>query len=134
MPNSTLAAEVGIAESTCSARVRSLIERGVIQRFTAVVDPGRLGLLVQAMVSVRLAGHDTTVVQRFGDEVAELPGVQAVWNISGAEDFLVHVACPTPDALRDFVLTHLTSRAGVVHAHTSLIFRTHTDLPGGAGL
>lgn len=123
--NAALAAEVGIAESTCSVRVRSLVERGVIQGFTTILDPAGLGHPVQAVIAVRLAGHDMAQVQAFGDEVSALPGVLAVWNVSGADDFVVHVACPTPDALRDLVLSHLTSRPGVVHAQTSLIFRAH---------
>ncbi|OYO03746.1 Lrp/AsnC family transcriptional regulator [Enemella evansiae] len=123
--NAALAAAVGIAESTCSARVRALVQRGIIEGFTTVLDPVRLGAPVRAMVAVRLAGHDMAQVDAFGIEVAELPGVIEVWNVSGAEDFVVHVACATPDELRDFVLTHLTARAGVVHAQTSLIFRNH---------
>ena len=49
----------------------------------------------------------------------------ATYNISGANDFLVHVAAPTPEALRDFVLDNLTGRPGVVHAETSLVFHVN---------
>lgn len=131
--NSALAAAVGIAESTCSARVRGLVQRGVIESFTTVLDPARLGAPVRAMVAVRLAGHDMAQVDAFGLEVAQVPGVLEVWNVSGAEDFVVHVACATPDELRDLVLTHLTARPGVVHAQTSLVFRSHRGRGVGPG-
>lgn len=36
----------------------------------------------------------------------------------------MHVACPSADALRDFVLDHLTNRPDVLHAETSLIFES----------
>jgi DNA-binding Lrp family transcriptional regulator len=42
--------------------------------------------------------------------------------VSGANDYLLHVAAATPDALRDFVLDHLTADPAVIHAETSLIF------------
>ena len=124
-PNVALARAAGIAESTCAARVRGLRERGILTGVTAEVDLVRLGLPVQAMVAIRFAGHARADVDAFAEEVTGLPGVIAIYNISGADDFLVHVAAPTPEALRDFVLDHLAGRRGVVHAETSLIFHTN---------
>ncbi|NNG18270.1 Lrp/AsnC family transcriptional regulator [Naumannella sp. ID2617S] len=125
LSNAALAQRAGIAESTCSARVRSLVRRGVIRGFTTVLDPAGLGAPVRAMVAVRLSGHDMAQVDAFGEQVSQLPGVLEVWNVSGADDFVVQIACGSPDELRDFVLTHLSSRSGVVHVQTSLIFRSH---------
>ena len=85
----------------------------------------RLGLGVQAMVAIRFSGHLREDVEAFATDVARLPGVIATYNISGANDFLVHVAARSPDALRDFVLDNLTGRHGVVHAETSLIFQVN---------
>jgi DNA-binding Lrp family transcriptional regulator len=105
--------------------VRGLRERGIVTGVTADVDLARLGLPVQAMVTVRFSGHLRADVDAFAEEVTGLPGVLAAYNISGANDFLVHVATATPEALRDFVLDNLTGRPGVVHAETSLVF--HAD-------
>lgn len=124
-PNVVLARAAGVAESTCLARVRSLRERGIVTGVTADVDLGRLGLPVQAMVAIRFAGHLRGDVDAFAAEVTGLPGVIATYNISGADDFLVHVATTTPEALRDFVLDNLTGRPGVVHAETSLVFHAN---------
>lgn len=52
--NSSLAAAVGIAPSTCLMRVRRLQEAGVIVGFRAEVSPAALGRPLQALVSVRL--------------------------------------------------------------------------------
>lgn len=122
MPNNALAREVGVAESTCIARVRSLRERGVVRGVHADVDPAALGLTVQAMVAVRFGGHQREHFERFREEVPRLPGVLAAFHLSGGDDYLVHVVAPSPDALRDFVLDHLTNRPGVLHARTSLVF------------
>jgi DNA-binding Lrp family transcriptional regulator len=45
-----------------------------------------------------------------------------MFHVSGANDYLLHVAAATPDALREFVLDHLTADPAVIHAETSLIF------------
>ncbi len=130
MPNNALARDAGIAESTCLARVRSLRERGVVRGIHADIDPAALGRPVQAMVAVRFGGHRREHFEAFREEVPRLPGVLAAFHVSGGNDYLVHLAAESPDALRDFVLDHLTNRPGVVHAETSLIFESAR----GAGL
>ena len=124
-PNVALARAAGVAESTALARLRGLRERGILTGVTADVDLVRLGLPVQAMIAIRFAGHLRADVDAFAEEVTALPGVLATYNISGADDFLVHVAAASPEALRDFVLDHLTGRSGVVHAETSLVFHAY---------
>lgn len=123
--NAALARQVGIAESTCVGRVRSLRERGVITGIHASVDLARIGRPLQAVVAIRLGGHDREQVDAFGEEMAELPGVLSALNISGLDDFLVHLSAESPDQLRDFVLDNISSRPGVSHVQTSLIFRSH---------
>lgn len=124
--NAALARQVGIAESTCVGRVRALRERGVITGFRATVDAAKLGRPLQAVIAIGLSGHDRAQVEAFGAEMASLPGVLSAFNISGADDFLVHVSAESPDQLRDFVLDNVSSRPGVSHVQTSLIFRSHS--------
>lgn len=123
--NAALSRVVGIAESTCVGRVRALRERGVITGFHAALDASKMGLPLQAVIAIRLAGHDRAQVEALGNEMAALPGVISAFNISGADDFLVHVCAESPDQLRDFVLDNVSSRPGVSHVQTSLIFRAH---------
>jgi len=125
MTNAALAREVGIAESTCVGRVRSLKERGVVTGVHAEVDHARLGRPIQAVVAIRLSGHDREQVETFGEEMSALPGVLAAYNIRGEDDFLVHLVTSSPDALRDFVLDNVSGRPGVVGVKTSLVFRAH---------
>lgn len=125
MSVAALARVVGIPESTCAGRLRALRHTGVVAGIRAQVDLEMLGLEVQALVAVRMAGHDRARVDRFGDEVAGLPGVLAAYNVSGATDFVVHVAMSSPQALREFVLDHIASSDVVVHVETSMVFSTH---------
>lgn len=124
MSNAMLAREVGIAESTCLVRVRSLRERGVVRGIHADIDPVSVGRSVEAMIAVRFGGHRRQNFEEFTRQVPELPGVLGAYHVSGSIDYYVHVAVPSADALRDFVLDHLTNRPGVLHAETSLIFES----------
>ncbi|ACU74399.1 transcriptional regulator, AsnC family [Catenulispora acidiphila DSM 44928] len=121
-PNNAIAEAVGIAPSTCLARIRTLRERGVIRGFHADIDPTALGRGLQAMIAVRLRAHTRERVQEFMRDVPGLPDVVGVWHVAGADDYLLHIAVADSDALRDFVLEHLTTHPAVGHTETSLIF------------
>src|SRR6516225_4302273 len=57
IPNNRLAAQAGVAPSTCLMRVRRLQDAGVIRGFHAEIAPEALGRPLQAIVSVRLQAH-----------------------------------------------------------------------------
>lgn len=122
LPNNALAERVGIAPSTCLARVRALRERGVIRGYSADVDPAALGRPLQAMIAVRLQSGARGHLSGFAQNMAALPEVLDVFFLGGADDFLVRVAARGSDALRDFVVGHLSSDPDVAMTETHLIF------------
>ncbi|MCW2819256.1 MAG: putative Transcriptional regulator, AsnC family [Marmoricola sp.] len=128
-PNNALAKEVGIAPSTCLARVRRLQEAGVIRGFHATVSPEALGLQLQAIVSVRLTSAARHSIGEVGARLAVLPGVLNVFFLAGANDFLIHVAARSAEELRELVVTHLSGSRDVASTETNLIFE---HLGGGS--
>ena len=65
IPNNALAERVGIAPSTCLARVRALRESGVLRGFHAEIDLGALGRPLQAMIAIRLTVHAREQIEDF---------------------------------------------------------------------
>lgn len=122
LTNAALAARAGIAESTCTQRLRALRAGGAIRRFRADVDPAALGLTMQAVIKVRLASHSRDQVHAFRELLPSIPNVLTIFHLAGADDYLLHVALEDSDALRDFVVNHLTTHPAVGHTETSLIF------------
>ncbi|WP_428266898.1 Lrp/AsnC family transcriptional regulator [Haliangium sp.] len=122
LSNKELAAEVGLAQSTCLERVRRLQRGGVLQGAHAVVAPEALGIGLQAMIAVRLSRHSKAHVASFRARVLSLPEVRGFYYMAGANDFLVHVAVRDSDHLRDLALECFTSHDDVDHIETSLIF------------
>ena len=120
--NKELAAQVGLAPSTCLERVRALRARGVVRGFHADVDRAALGRSLEAMVAVRVRPHSRENVDRFWQYVLRLPEVVEVFHVTGADDFLVHVGVPDMDGLRNFVLDRLTVRPEVAHVESHLIY------------
>lgn len=122
IPNNALAAQVGVAPSTCLGRVRALRARGVIRGFHADVALDALARGLEAIVAVRVRAHARTLVEDFRAYVLDLPEVVQVFHVTGADDFLLHVAVRDTDALRDFMLDRLTGRSEVGHLETRLIY------------
>ncbi|HSC91010.1 MAG TPA: Lrp/AsnC family transcriptional regulator [Gaiellaceae bacterium] len=122
LSNKELAERAGLAPSTCLERVRSLRGRGVIRGYHADVDPAALGRELEAVVAVRIRPHSRPVVDAFWAHVLELPETIEISHVSGADDFLVHIAVADTDALRDFILDGLTTRPEVAHLETHLVF------------
>ena len=122
LSNKELAAEVGLAQSSCLARVTRLRETGVLKSFHAEVDPRAVGIGLQAMIAVRLRQHSRELVEEFRRHALSLPQVLAVYHVAGANDFLVHVAVRDADHLRDLGMDAFTTRPEVAHLETSLIF------------
>lgn len=122
MPNAEIARRLGLPESTCAGRIRSLLASGVVRGIHADVDPTALGRPMEALVAIRFAGHTRESVDSFRDRIAGVPGVIAAYGVAGNDDFLVHVTATSSDDLRNLVLDHLTSVEGIAHAETSLVF------------
>ena len=120
--NADLAAEVGLAPSTCLGRVRNLVESGVIRSFAAEIEPEALGLNLQALISVTLRAGARANLATFMKQMQEHPQVIQVFFLGGSEDFIVHVAVPDSDAVREFVLDQLSNNASVANTRTNIVF------------
>jgi len=64
-------------------------------------------------------------IVEFGEEIRALPEVVQVFFLGGSEDFIVHLAVPDSDRLRDFVLERLSANPVVATTRTSLVFDHH---------
>ena len=120
--NSRLAEVIGLAASTTLMRVRGLVQRGIIQKFTLDIDYNKLGLGVQAIVFLSLRRQDEATMRPMIDRISSAGNVIQIFHVSGNEDLLVHVAVSDSESLRDFIQKHLTSYPNVRNAQTHLIF------------
>ena len=122
IPNNALADRVGIAPSTCLARVRSLLERRVIKGFDADIDPDAVGHSIQAIIAVSLQVDARHLIHSFAEKLSQMVEVRNVFFLAGAHDFLVHVVAHDTANLREFVVVNLSGSPEVASTETNLIF------------
>ncbi len=127
LSNKSLAREVGLAASSCHARVQNLMSAGVFEGFHARVNESAMGVQQQALYFISLTKHSRQVVEEFMRDLLALPEVVTVYLISGKIDFVVHAVAPDTVHLRNFALDHITVRPEVTQIETALIFDKHHD-------
>jgi DNA-binding Lrp family transcriptional regulator len=120
--NKALADRVGLPTSSCHERVRRLRSSGVIAGIRAVVDPTAVGRGLQAFIAVRLRPHRRDMIESFTAAVLAMPETLALYNVSGPEDFFLHVAVIDSTDLQRVIIDDLASRPEVGHCQTHLIF------------
>jgi Lrp/AsnC family leucine-responsive transcriptional regulator len=124
LPIVELAEQVGLSSTPCARRVKLMEQAGIIQGYTAVIDPARLGLKVQAFVQVRLSRHTDENIEQFRKAVDSMEEVVSCSAMTGAYDLLVHVVTPDLEQLSNVVLKKLMSIRAVRDVHSSIVLNT----------
>jgi Lrp/AsnC family leucine-responsive transcriptional regulator len=119
-----LAEEVGLSSTPCARRLKLMEQDGIIQGYTAVIDPNRLGLKVQAFVQVRLTRHTDENIEQFRRAVDSLEEVVSCHAMTGAYDLLLQVAVTDLEQLSNVVLKKLMSIRAVRDVHSSIVLHT----------
>ena len=122
--NADLADRVGMSASACWRRVRALEEAGVIERYGAQINPGRMGLQFQALVHVQLTRHDPDRIVEFIRAVEASPDVLECYATTGQADYHLRVLTRDIDAYNRFLENFLFRLPAVSSAQTNVVLRT----------
>jgi DNA-binding Lrp family transcriptional regulator len=131
LSNKEIAASVGLAPSSAHERLKRLHDDGVLRGAHADVDPKAMGVGLEALLLIGLAKHERGDVDRFMNEVVDIPEVRSAFLITGRWDFVVHVVARDTQHLKDLALDSFTNRPGVTRIETSIVFeaRVRHELP-----
>jgi DNA-binding Lrp family transcriptional regulator len=132
--NKTLAAQVGLSQSSCLARVRRLERDGIISGYHAELDLRRVNRPLQALIAIRYRQAQRRRVETFTEAMLSLPETLGLFHVTGADDFLLHVAVADTSTLRSFVLDSLLTRPEIEHVQTMLIYEHQTRKPNVSAL
>lgn len=119
-----LAERVGLSSTPCARRVKLLEQDGIIQGYTAVIDPSRLGLKMQAFVQVRLNRHTDENIEQFRRAVDSMEEVISCHAMTGEFDLLLQVLVTDLEQLSNVVLKKLMSIRVVRDVHSSIVLNT----------
>ena len=130
--NVALAERVGLSPSPCLRRVKQLEAAGIIRRYSAVIDPARVGLGLSCFISVTLQRNVEQVLEIFEEAILERPEVLECWPITGEADFLLKVVTADLGAYERLIRDHLLHIPGISSTKTSFLLtpiKNETALP-----
>lgn len=124
IPNSELAKKVGLSPSACLARTKNLRRRGILERFTAILDQGKVGLPVSTFTFVTLSKHSRKAAEAFIKKIEKMPQVIECYNVTGRADYLLKIISPDISSYRDFIIDGLIGIQQVEHVETLVVLKT----------
>jgi len=126
-----IAEEVGLAPSSTHERIRHMRDSGTLRGTHVEVDPKALGIGLEALFMIGLAKHKRGAVDKFMDDIVNVPEVRSAFLVTGRYDLVVHVVVRDTRHLKDLALDQFTNRPGVIRIETSIIFeaRRRYELP-----
>lgn len=102
-----LALKVHLSTTPVFDRMRRLEKEGYIQRYTAVLNPIKLGRGFVVFCSVRLRRMGKEIAHDFVSRVKDIPEVAECYNISGDFDYLLKIYSPDMRYYNDFIINTL---------------------------
>ena len=123
LSNQELAEKVNLSPSPCLRRVRNLEEAGIIQGYTAQVDPKKYGLNITVFVRITLEQHNSEVISAFENAVQHLDEIIECHLQTGSADYLLRVMVRNLDDYDNFMRKKLHRIKGISAIDTSFAFR-----------
>jgi len=127
-PLREISKEVNLAESTVYERIKKLKERGIIKKFTVILDPGSLGFKILAFILIKAKAGKYSYV---ANELKKHPEIVEIFETTGDYDMLVKIRTRGSEELNEFLDT-IGEIDGVVATHTMVVLKVHketTELP-----
>ena len=109
---------VGLSAPAVKRRVDTMVSRGEIVGFTAVVDPAAMGRNTEAFVEVTWA--ENVSKQRIRTDLEKIPEVVGVWTVAGDADAIVHVVA-AGIAEVERTVERLRGNEGIARTRTSIV-------------
>jgi len=81
-----IAKALGRSPATISKRLRKLEASGLVRGYTAILDHEKLGYEITVITAITVSGGKLLEVER---EIAKLPNVCAVYDVTGPVDVIV---------------------------------------------
>lgn len=94
-----VAKRIGVAVGTVLSRVKKLEEAGVIKGYSAIIDYSKLGYDITVVTEIIVSKGKLIEVEK---AVAEMPGVCAVYDVTGETDAIVIAKFKDRESLSNF--------------------------------
>ena len=121
IPNVEVSRQVGLAPSAVLERIRKMEKRGIIDGYEVRLNPERFNRAQVAFITVVTTPLDC---RKVGEKLAEIPEIQEVHLVAGADGFLVKIRTGNTTELGNLLCGKILSIPGVLSTQTSTVLES----------
>lgn len=127
MPYSDIGQQVGISRVAVKMRVQALEKKGIIEEYTTIINPQKLGGAVSCYFEIETAPESLS-------EVAEIlrqnDTVTQIYRVTGRSKLHVHAVAASGEEMERLVCGTIDKLPGVISCSCNIIFSRIKDIKG----
>lgn len=113
-----LAKALGLSDVAVKKRVERLLEKGVIKKFSAILDHRLLGRSLRAYLLLRVAPADFAPIM---EQIKKMDGVLSIEQTIGQYDCLVEVVATDMEELRSIAEDKIGNIRGIIEVRPQVV-------------
>ena len=122
-----LAKTIGLSRVAIQARINALMESGVIERFTAIINPEKIGIGVSAFFNVEVEPkHLHEVAELLADE----PWVTSLYHMTGPTKLHMHALFADHQEMENFMKEKLYVLPGITGVESQVLIKRYKSRMG----
>ncbi|MBR0567007.1 Lrp/AsnC family transcriptional regulator [Azoarcus sp. L1K30] len=126
-----IARQLGISRAHARTRVQALVESGVIEQFSAVVNPEKLGKVVSTFIDLKVT---PARLEPIADELASCPEVVSLYIMSDLQSLHIHTLTDSYETFDAFVRLRIFNRPEILSVDCKTLMSRVKNRRGGARL
>jgi DNA-binding Lrp family transcriptional regulator len=122
IPLTQLSTQLNVPHGTLRDRIRKMEKTGVIERYTAVINPAKVGCNINCYVELTLDHQvDTSKAIK---ALMKMEEVTEIHTLTGEIDALVRIWARDIEHLRQILYDKFAAMPGMVHTNTVVVLST----------
>lgn len=127
-----IAKQVGKGISTVHARIKTMEQKKIITKYSAILDPVMLNRPIMAFIFISLrtkasAGKGALSQKKFCREITQHPFIQGVYLLSGEFDVILKVRTKSVDEMRTFIVDYLREMPSIERTQTTFVLDIYLE-------
>ncbi|WP_341280019.1 Lrp/AsnC family transcriptional regulator [Paenibacillus sp. FSL H8-0537] len=122
-----LAKDIGLSRVAVQARINTLLENGVIERFTAVINPEKIGVTVSAFFNVEV---EPKFLHEVADRLSEEPVVTSLYHMTGPSKLHMHGLFTSNQEMELFLKEKLYPLPGIMSVDCQVLINRYKSRMG----
>lgn len=121
MNNKEVAGKIGLSVTPTFERIKRLERIGVIQGYTALINPKAIGKDLKVLCQVSLKSHQKEGIDVFESAIRELPEVSHAYHVAGATDYMLIIEVANMEVYQDFLKNQLARIPHIGQVNSSFV-------------